>query len=150
MKKKLFLLVCIIILTIVAIFGQSNRATNEYGQLLWQYHQNVSIDDENQNTIIVTFVFTNGKSQIAITLRQELFNSYCDWFETSGMQLEKEEHVVFITANLSPYQSVVWKYKLTTKPIDNELIAERSALLILNENFEVQKEKIPEIRIVKN
>jgi hypothetical protein len=133
----------------LSVFGQSNRLTNEKGQLLWQYNQNVAVDDDNQNTIIVTFVFTNGIHQTAITLRQELFNSHIKWIETSDIQIEKEDRVEFITANLKPNQSVVWKYLLRNKSNDQELILEKSALLIMNEEFEIRKEVIPEQRFVK-
>ena len=139
-----FLLFFFFALCLFSLFGQSNRLTNEKGQLLWQYNQNVSIDTEKMNTIIVSFVFINGIDQTAITLRQELFLSQIEWLETSRIQIEKEERVEFLTANLAPNQSVVWKYALKYKSNSKELILEKSTLLIMNECFEVRKEKIPE------
>jgi uncharacterized protein YecE (DUF72 family) len=121
--------------------------TNEKGQLLWQYNQNVTIDKENQNTLSVTFVFINGIKQTALTLRQECFFSQIQWVDTAAMLVEKEERVEFITANLAPNQSIVLKYILKTKPIEKELILEKSALLIMDEEFEIRKEIIPEQRL---
>ena len=130
------------------IYAQNNRLTNEKGQLLWQYNQNVTVD-EKQNSFVVTFVFINGINQTAFSLRQDLFNSQIEWLETSEIQVEKEEHVDFLTANLAPHQSVVIKYEIKTKLIDKELLLEKSALLIMNEEFEVRKELIPEQNFTK-
>ena len=127
------------------LFAQNNRLTNDKGQLLWQYNQIVHIDEQNQNTIKVSFIFINGINQTAISLRQELFNAQMEWLETSDIQIKKEEHVEFLTANLAPGQSVVWKYVIKNK----ELLLEKSALLIMNEDFEVRKELIPEQKFTK-
>jgi hypothetical protein len=137
------------IFTTSSVFGQSNRLTNEKGQLLWQYSQNVTINNENPNTFLVTFVFTNGIDQTVFTLRQELFTSQIEWLETSGIQVEKEDRVEFLTANLAPNQSIVFKYRLKNRRTDNEFILEKSALLIMNEDFAVRKEIIPEQRFAK-
>jgi hypothetical protein len=123
--------------------------TTEKGELLWQYNQNVTIDKEETNTILVTFVFINGINQTAISLRQELFNSKIEWLNTSDVPIEKEERVEFLTVNLAPSQSIVWKYALKSKPIGNELILEKSALLIMNEDFEIRKEVIPEQKLAR-
>ena len=142
--RKLVFIILIFIINLPTIFGQSNRLTNEKGQLLWQYNQNVTINEETPNTILITFTFINGINQTAISLRQELFNSQIEWLDTAGIPVEKEERVEFLTANLAPGQSVVWKYALKTKPVNNRLTVERSALLIMNEEFEIRKEVIPE------
>ena len=131
------------------VFAQSNRLTNENGQLLWQYNQIVHLDTKTPNTLLVSFVFINGVKQTAITLRQELFNSQIEWLETTAADVEKEDRVEFLTVNLVPHQSVVWKYLLKNKPIENKLLLEKSAVLIMNENFEVRKEVMPEQRIAK-
>ncbi|MCL2435561.1 MAG: hypothetical protein FWD09_05410 [Lentimicrobiaceae bacterium] len=143
--RKLFFVI-IILITIPNIFCQSNRLTNNKGQLLWQYNQTVTIDEKNPNTLLVTFVFINGINQTAISLRQELFNSQMEWLNADTIQIGKEERVEFSTVNLAPNQSVVWKYALTTRLTGNELILERSAVLIMDEDFEVRKEAIPEQR----
>ena len=148
MRKTIFIIL-IFIINLPTIFCQSNRLTTEKGELLWQYNQSFTIDEEQPNTILVTFVFINGIDQTAISLRQELFNSKIEWLDTSEVQIEKEERVEFLTVNLAPSQSIVWKYVLNIKLIDNELILERSALLIMNEDFEMRKEIIPEQRIAK-
>ena len=132
-----------------SLSAQSNRLTNEKGQLLWQYNQIVHVDEQNPNTIRVSFIFINGVNQTAISLRQELFNSQIEWIENSSNKVENDGRVAFLTANLSPNQSVVWKYVLKTKSINKELILEKSALLIMNEEFEVRKEVIPEQKFTK-
>jgi len=147
--RKLIFIIIIFISTISIIFAQNNRLTNEKGQLLWQYNQNITIDEENPNTILVTFIFINGLNQTAISLRQELFNSQIEWLDIAGIQPGKEERVEFLTANLLPNQSVIWKYALNTKPVNKELVLEKSALLIMNEDFEVRKEVIPEQKLEK-
>jgi len=126
-------------------YAQSNRLTNENGQLIWQYNQSTSQNPAKSDTIFVTFVFTNGINQTAISLRQEFFNSTLGWLETANIQVEKEGRgVEFLTANVPPHQSLVFKYYLKTKPVEKELILERSALLIMNEDFEIIKELLPE------
>jgi len=127
---------------------KSNRLTNENGQLLWQYNQNVVVD-EKQNSFTVTFVFINGINQTAISLRQDLFNSQIEWLETADVKVEKEERVDFLTVNLAPHQSVVFKYEIKTKLIDKELLLEKSAVLIMNEDFEIRKELINEQNFTK-
>ena len=145
--KRFILLNCLILFGYV-ISAQSNRLTNEKGQLLWQYNQSV-VADEKQNSFSVTFVFINGINQTAISLRQDLFNSEIEWVETSNINVEKEVRVEFLTANLAPHQSVVIKYEIKTKLIDKELILEKSAVFIMNENFEIRKELIPEQNFTK-
>jgi hypothetical protein len=149
MKKIVFLWFWFIAVCISSVFGQSNRMTNENGQLLWQYNQIVTLEEGTQNTIRVSFIFINGVNQTAISLRQELFHSQIEWIETAGIQVEKEERVEFVTANLAPHQSVVCQYLLKVKPVDKELLLEKSAILIMNEAFEVRKEIIPEQRVGK-
>jgi len=144
--KNPILITTILFLFPHILFCQSNRLTNDKGQLLWQYNQTVTIDEKNPNTLLVTFVFINGINQTAISLRQELFNSQIEWLSTDSIPIEKEERVEFLTANLAQHQSIVWKYALKTKLVDGELILERSAILIMNEDFEVRKEAIPEQR----
>jgi hypothetical protein len=129
--------------------AQNNRLTNEDGQLIWQYNQMVHLSNEEQNTIHVSLIFINGVKQTAISLRQEHFHSQIEWREVSECKVEKEDRVQFSTVNLAPHQSVVWKYDVKTKPIDKELLLERSAILMMNEDFEVRKEFIPEQHIQK-
>jgi len=131
------------------VAAQNNRLTNEKGQLLWQYNQSVTIDETQPNTVVVTFVFINGIKQTAITFRQELFYSQIEWLETATLQAEQEERVESVTANVAPNQSFVFKYVLKTKVIEKELLLEKSALLIMNEEFEIQKEMIPEQKLAK-
>ena len=147
--KKL-LLILILIATISSLFSQNNRLTTEKGELLWQYSQNIDIEENNPNTVLVTFVFINGIKQTAISLRQERLLSDIKWLETANYQVEKEERVDFIIANLAPRDSLVLKYTLqqTNKVKKDEILVERAAVLIMNEEFEVLKEFIPEQKII--
>ena len=131
------------------VSAQSNRLTNENGQLLWQYNQIVNIYEQSPNTLLVSFIFINGINQTAISLRQELLDSQIEWLETTDVQIEKEGNVEFVTANLAPNQSVIWKYLIKTKPINKALLLEKSAVLIMDEDFEVRKEVIPEQWVAK-
>ena len=131
------------------LFAQSNRLTDEKGKLLWQYNQNVTIDVAHQNTLLVTFVFINGPRETAISLRQELFHSQIEWLDTARMPVEREARVEFLTAKLAPNQSIMFKYAIKSKLIDNEFVLEKSAILIMNEDYEIQKEIIPEQRFAK-
>jgi len=149
MALRVFWIIVIFTGSIPINFAQSNRLTNENGQLIWQYNLVAVEDQENQNTLKVTFVFINGANQTAISLRQELFYSQIEWVETTNIQVEKEEYVDFLTANVAPNQSVVWKYVIFRKPSDNALILEKSALLIMDEDFTIRKEILPEQRILK-
>jgi hypothetical protein len=148
--KKLFLILFILTTTILTNYSQSNRLTTEKGELLWQYTQNIEIDENNANTVFVTFVFINGIKQTAISLRQERFLSEIKWLEIANYQVEKEEKVDFITANLAPKDSIVLKYSLhqTNKVKKEEILVERAVILIMNDEFEVVKEFIPEQRLV--
>jgi len=86
---------------------------------------------------------------MAISLRQELFNSEVAWIDISDIQVEKERCVEFLTVNLKPNQSIIWKYLFKSKPVNKELILEKSVLLIMNEEYEIRKEIIPEQKFVK-
>ena len=145
-KMKKIFLITFLTTIILSIYSQSNRLTTEKGELLWQYSQHVEIDENNPNTVAVTFVFINGIKQTAISLRQERFLSEISWLETANHQVEKEERVDFITANLAPKDSLVLKYTLQQahKLKKDEILAERAAILIMNEEFEIIKEIIPE------
>jgi len=142
-------LIIIFTTTSIGIYGQSNRLTNERGQLVWQYNQSISINKDKPDTVLVTFVFLNGVYQTAITFRQEFFYSQIEWIETSDIQVGREERVEFITANLAPAQPIVLRYRLINKVINNEVTLEKSAILIMNEDFEVRKEIIPEQKFLK-
>ena len=126
------------------VYSQNNRLTNERGQLLWQYNQTVVLDSEKPNTLVVHFVFINGNVHTAISLRQELYDCAIEWLETADIKVEKEDHVESLTAKLSPNQSIIVKYSVTVKPVNNALVLEKSALLIMNDSFEVRKEIIPD------
>ncbi|MDR0205989.1 MAG: hypothetical protein LBI45_01855 [Bacteroidales bacterium] len=139
-----FLLFCL-----TSIFAQNNRLTNEKGQLLWQYTQNVSIDEVNPKDIKISLIFINGIQQTAISLRQELFHSQIEWLSTVNLQIEKEGQVEYVTVNLAPNQYMIFNYVIKNKKNNKELLLEKSALLIMNENFEVRKELIPEQRFEK-
>jgi hypothetical protein len=126
--------------------GQSNRLTNEKGQLLWQYTQTATIDEEDPKDIKVSFIFINGIHQTAISLRLELFYSTIDWRFPPDIKVEKDEKVEYVTINLAPNQYIILNYVAKNNIKIKELMLEKSVLLIMHENFEVRKEVVPEQR----
>ena len=142
-------IISFLLLSFFSVSAQNNRLTNENGQLLWQYNQHITENEKSPDTFLVTFVFVNGINQTAITLRQNLFKSDIEWWVTDNMKVEKTGHVDFFTTNLAPNQSIVVKYYLKSKSKTHEYIAEKSALLIMNEQFEIRKEIIPEQKFKK-
>jgi len=149
LNLKFFCISAFLLFCFNSVFAQNNRLTNENGQLLWQYNQTVSFDEANPRDIKVSLIFINGIQQTAVSLRQELFHSQIEWVDTANFQIEKEERVEFITVNLAPNQYMVFNYVLRNKKKNKELLLEKSALLIMNENFEIRKELIPEQRFEK-
>lgn len=149
MDYKRHLILIIFLLSIVyTSFSQSNRRVGERGELLWQYHQSAQIDAQNPNSILVTLVIVNGKYQTAFKLRQELFKSKIEWLETENAEIGLDGKVCFITANIKPEQASVWKYRISNYKKEKEILLEKSAILIMNESFEVIKEIFPE-RVIK-
>jgi hypothetical protein len=153
MRNRILLLKFFLILFATSnssvIFSQNNRLTNDNGQLLWQYTQTFTKSEENTKEIEVSFIFINGIEQTAISLRQELFYSQIEWVDTLNLKVDKEERVEYITVNLAPHQSIIFHYVVRKNRFSKELFLEKSAILIMNENFEIRKEIIPEQRFNK-
>jgi hypothetical protein len=51
----------------------------------------------------------------------------------------ENDKVEKITANLSPFEKVEWQYSLSAEPKESIIQIEKAALLIMNEQFEVEK-----------
>ena len=143
--------ICLLFLFItVSLHAQSGRFVDSAGNFKWQYHRSVSKDAQYPNSLIVTVVFINGDEQTAISYRQEIFQSKIEWIEKENGSVDKEGKVEFITANLAPYDSFVWKFRVRNIPInkDGSIDLEKAAFLIMNERFQVRKEKFLEQRVM--
>lgn len=140
MRKILSSLLLLILCS--ALHSQSNRYIDSAGVFHWQYHYSVTRDFSDSTQALITFVFVNGEKQCAISLRHECFHSKIEWVEIEEGTLSSEKKVEAITANLAPEQVVVWKFK-TSSPQKKSISVEESAILIMNEEFVVRKERIP-------
>lgn len=138
MKKLFFtLLTCLP----MALSAQSDRCVDNTGKLLYQYNR--TIEKINETQLLVTFIFINGTEQTAISLRQETMSGTVIWQSTALGQTEHDVIVDLCTANLAPNQSVSWKYIYTPKKESKEPAIERSALMIMQDDYQVKKIMLP-------
>lgn len=129
-----------------AIFAsaQSNRYVDSMGVFHWQYHYSVMRDYNNPSCALVTFVFVNGEKYAAVNFRHECFNSQIQWLEMEDAFPTYEKKVQALTANLAPHQVIVWKFRShTPENKDKTIQIEESAVLIMDENFQVLKQRLP-------
>ena len=139
---KRFLTLLFFILTI-SLQAQSGRFVDSTGTFKWQYHRSVVKDAQIANSLIVTIVFINGNEQTAVSYRQEIFQSSIEWIETEGGSIDREGKVEFITVNIAPHNSFVWKFRVMNVPRNKDMSIdlEKASFLIMNEQFKVRKEK---------
>lgn len=135
MKNWLFL----ILLCPFFCFAQSNRVVDEKGGLLYQYERTYVKNPTNSTELLVTFTFTNGKNQRAISFRQETLETVLRWVDTTDGNPSHEEAVEFVTANLAPNQTVTWKYAVSTRKKTAPAAPEKAAILIMNRDYQVEK-----------
>lgn len=119
--------------------AQTDRKVDAQGNLLYQYSRTSVINPQNPSERIVTFTFVNGNAQRAVTFRQESLEGTVSWLETEGGETGTETIVDFVTANLSPGQSVAWKYTFAPKKGTSPIALERAALMIMEEDFGTEK-----------
>lgn len=117
-------------------YSQSDRKLYPNGKLAYQYNRVVEANPENPQEQLVTFIFVNGESQQAISLRQELMESTIRWIETTGGNVGKDDLVETLSANLAPNQSIAWKYALIPKTGSK---VERSAVLVIHDDYSSEK-----------
>ena len=141
--KKLSLLFVLMLCFLYALFSQSSGYTDSLGVFQWQYHRSLYKNAKDTNSAIATIVFINGANHTAISYRQEVANSSLKWIEQDGGESDREGYVESITVKLAPNEAIVWRYtiKNSTKQRSGSIIVEKSALLIMNDQFQVKKEK---------
>lgn len=149
MKKILFLSAFVFLL--FSGFSQHNLSQESYAvgetvpglydDFAYQYNRIISLDPNNPGKLLITFVFINGKSHNAISYRQEVTNATTQWLESDMGSFKKEGFVDVYTALVPPEHVVSWKCSYTpkTKSKNGVVEVDKSALLIMNDNFEVDK-----------
>lgn len=125
------------------LFSQSSGFIDSLGVFQWQYHRSVFKNALEKNSAIVTIVFINGANHTAISYRQEAASSFLHWIEKDGGETDKDGFVETITVKLEPNEAIVWRYTVKNKTIENDgsINVEKSAILIMNDKFQVKKEK---------
>ena len=141
--KKLILLFSFLICFQITIHAQSSGYVDSLGVFQWQYHRSLYKNAKDTNSAIVVFVFINGANYTAITYRQEVANSTLIWIEKEDGTSEKDGYVETITTKLAPNEAIAWSYSIrnVSQKIGGTINVEKSALLIMNEQFQVRKEK---------
>jgi len=141
--KKLIFLFCLLIGFQITTHAQSAGYIDSLGVFQWQYHRSIYKNANDTTSAIVVLVFINGANHTAITYRQEVADSKLTWIEKDGSVTEKSGYVESITTKLSPNEAIVWSYKINNNKIISKgsINIEKSALLIMNEQFQVKKEK---------
>lgn len=144
--KKITLLLLLTLSFQYALFSQSSGYTDSLGVFQWQYHRSLYKNAKDTNSAIVTIVFINGANHTAVSYRQEVANSVLKWIEKDGGESDRVGYVESITVQLEPNEAVVWRYTLnnSTKQKNGSINVEKSALLIMNNQFQVKKEKFME------
>jgi len=146
-KFRLFLLFLLLSYTVGyaqqnsrdTIFVQTDTAFNVLGIPNYYYTRIFEYDSEKPAEILITFVFTTQKNQ-AITYRQETLNGRLEWLEKEGVY-KKEGIVEAVTTYLPAHNTVTWKYRyiVNTKPADEIITFDKSALLMMDDNLKVEK-----------
>lgn len=141
MKRGVLFLILVSITFIV--YSQSNSKYDSTGVFLWQYHRSIYKNSLDSNSAIVTVVFINGSSQAAISYRQEDPDKLITWLDKDGGTITRDGYVEVITYNLEPNKAILFTYRIT-KVINENVKVEKSALLIMDQNFQVIKENFSE------
>lgn len=130
--------------------AQSSGFVDSLGVFQWQYHRSVYKNAKDTSSAVVVIVFINGAHHSAISYRQELKNSTLHWEEKERGITGDDGYVKFITAKLKPNEAIVWRFTIKNNILkkDNSIDLEKGAILIMDENFNVKKEKFAE-QIIK-
>ena len=146
MKTKIFL-ICFLILGIcIQIKAQSSGFIDSSGVFQWQYLRSVYKNAKDTTTALVVIVFINGANHSAVSYRQEVKNSVIHWEEKEIGTTGEDGFVKFITAKLQPNEAIVWRFTIKNNILnkDNSIDLENGAILIMDEQFNVRKEKFAE------
>lgn len=144
MKKFVSLIVCTFMF-VAACAQQGNRLVDSVGNLVYQYNRSATCFEPGKCKVTVTIV--NGYRQLGISFRQEVFRSRLQWEETIGGDTSQTANVKIITANLAPNESLAWTfiYQNNSCKKDKSIDLEKSCFMLLNEEFEVKKQVLPEM-----
>lgn len=144
MKKLVSLIVCTFMF-VAACAQQGNRLVDSVGNLVYQYNRSATCLEPGKCKVTVTIV--NGYRQLGISFRQEVFRSRLQWEETIGGDTSQTANVKIITANLAPNESLAWTfiYQNNSCKKDKSIDLEKSCFMLLNEEFEVKKQVLPEM-----
>ncbi|MEG1555811.1 MAG: hypothetical protein RR356_03710 [Bacteroidales bacterium] len=122
-------------------FAQSDRLVDSNGNFKYQYNRTLTKGTSDPSKMLVTFIFVNGNSPIAISYRQETFKSTLSWEETGNGNTANEKSIETITANLAPQEQIIWKftYRNKIRNRDKTIDLEKAALMLMNESYEISK-----------
>jgi hypothetical protein len=129
--------------------SQSVGYTDTVGVFQWQYHRSVFKNGEDTTSAIVVFVFINGANTTAISYRQEAQNCSIEWLDSEKGEYGEDGFVQYHTAKLAPNEAILWRIKVNNNipNNDNSIDVEKGALLILDKNYSVRKDKFPKQNI---
>lgn len=146
MKTKLLLICFIILITCNHLMAQSSGFIDSSGVFQWQYHRSVYKNAKDTTTAVVVIVFINGANHAAVSYRQEVKKSTIHWEEKETGTTGEDGYVRFITAKLNPNEAIVWRFTIKNNLLnkDNSIDLENGAILIMDEQFNVRKEKFAE------
>ena len=142
MKKLLILSLCCLISLLV--HAQGDRIVDSVGNLLYQYNRSASYYAPGQCKVTITIV--NGYKQLGVSYRQEVFRSKVTWQEIEHGDTSNISNIEIITANLAPNESVAWTFIYQNKSMkkDRSIDLEKACFMLLNEEYEVTKQALPE------
>lgn len=143
MKKFFILLICGL-LTVFTYAQQGDRLVDSVGNLVYQYNRSASYLEPGKCKVTVTII--NGYQQLGISYRQEIFRSKLEWENTNRGDTSQLSNIKVITANLAPNETLVWTYIYQNKTCkkDKSIDLEKACFMLLNEEFEVKKQVVPE------
>lgn len=149
MKKLALFFLLVISLFYFTTFAQSSGYVDSTGLFHWQYHRSVYKNAEDTTTAVVVVVFINGSQPSAVSYRQETKSSTIKWLEKENGTIGQDGYVQYITTKLEPYQAVVWRFIVKNKEFnkDRTIDLEEGAILIMDQNFVVKKEKFAEQKV---
>ena len=142
--KKFFILIICGLLSVFSFAQQGDRLVDSVGQLLYQYNRAATYLEPGKCKVTVTII--NGYQQLGVSYRQEVFRSNLQWQETTGGDTTQMPNIKVITANLAPNETIAWTfiYQNNNCKKDKSIDLEKSCFMLLNDEFEVKKQVLPE------
>ncbi len=142
--KKYFILIICGLLSVFSYAQQGDRLVDSVGQLLYQYNRAATYLEPGKCKVTITII--NGYQQLGISFRQEVFRSKLQWQETTGGDTTQMPNIKVITANLAPNETIAWSfiYQNNNCKKDKSIDLEKACFMLLNEEYEVKKQVLPE------